>query len=201
MGRRDEPLGNCVFLPAEALTGMLPMDGFSRRRYSRAKEALADMREISRDRRQMRSLMSGNVVSEEFRERLMLAVTEVNGCRYCSYWHARAALAAGLGQDEVTSLLEGDLTESPPDELTALLHAQHWADGCPTRSRDPPAGRRRLRGDEDQAHRTGDADDPGGEPPGQHLGLPHLQVFRRAVGRPVGSPGRMNPSLVKRRSI
>jgi AhpD family alkylhydroperoxidase len=117
------------------------MDGFSRRRYLRARDALADMREISRHRCQMRVLMNGDVISEGFRERLMLAVTEVNGCRYCSYGHARAALAAGLNQDEVTALLEGDLAGSPPAEVTALLYAQHWAE---TDARPDPEIRRRV---------------------------------------------------------
>jgi AhpD family alkylhydroperoxidase len=117
------------------------MDGFSRRRYLRARDALTDMREISRHRRQIRVLMSGEVIDRGFRERLMLAVTEVNGCRYCSYGHARAALAAGLTQDEVKSLLEGDLADSPPDEVTALLYAQHWAE---TETRPDPEVRRRV---------------------------------------------------------
>lgn len=68
--------------------------------------------------------MSGDLISEGLRERLMLAVTEVNGCRYCSFGHARAALAAGLTQDEVTSLLEGDLAGMGPCRC-AITVAQH----------------------------------------------------------------------------
>lgn len=127
--------------PSRSSEGRSDMDGFSRRRYLRVRDPLADMREISRHRRQIRVLMSGDVISEEFRERLMLAVTEVNGCRYCSYGHARAALAAGVTQDEVASLQEGDLAESPPDEVTALLYAQHWAE---TDARPDPEIRRRI---------------------------------------------------------
>lgn len=73
------------------------------------------------------SLRSG-VISDAFRERLMLTVTEVNGCRYCSYFHTREALKAGLSEEETRGYLQGNLAEAPADELPALLYAQHWAD-------------------------------------------------------------------------
>jgi len=39
----------------------------------------------------------------------MLAVTAANGCRYCSYFHARQALKNGVGQEEIDQLLTGDI--------------------------------------------------------------------------------------------
>ena len=70
-----------------------------------------------------------------FRERLMLAVTEVNGCPYCSFLHARLALSSGMSEAEVRALLGGDLEASPDDQLAGLMFAQHWAEtrGRPTR--------------------------------------------------------------------
>lgn len=73
-------------------------------------------------------LMSGEVIDEAFRERLMLAVTEVNDCRYCSFAHARRAIKAGLTRDDVETLLVGDLGGCPPDQAPAVLYAQHWAE-------------------------------------------------------------------------
>ena len=61
-------------------------------------------------------------------KRLMLAVTAVNGCRYCSYYHAQEALKAGLPDEELQMLLEGVVDDAPPEELPALLYAQHWAE-------------------------------------------------------------------------
>ncbi len=59
----------------------------------------------------------------------MLVVTEVNGCRYCSYHHAKQALKAGILPDELDQLLSGQLPEGcPTDEIQALLYAQHWAE-------------------------------------------------------------------------
>jgi AhpD family alkylhydroperoxidase len=59
----------------------------------------------------------------------MLAVTQVNACRYCSYFHARQALSAGVTPDELNALLAGQAgLECPPEERLALLYAQHWAE-------------------------------------------------------------------------
>jgi len=67
-------------------------------------------------------------VSPEFQERLMITVTAVNGCRYCSYYHARSALRLGFAPEEVNNLLAGEIHDPDPDELPALLYAQHWAE-------------------------------------------------------------------------
>lgn len=62
-----------------------------------------------------------------FFERLMLAVTEVNGCALCSYGHAQAALESGLSRAEVRALLGGDTSGVPEAEGPAVLFAQHFA--------------------------------------------------------------------------
>jgi AhpD family alkylhydroperoxidase len=77
-----------------------------------------------------------------FRERLMLVVTGVNGCRYCSYVHAREALAEGISRDEIRALGESMFEGSPPEKVPALLYAQHWAE---TDGKPDPAIRERIR--------------------------------------------------------
>jgi AhpD family alkylhydroperoxidase len=74
-------------------------------------------------------------LSRESAERIMLAVTEVNGCEVCSYAHARIALEMGLGAEEVRSLLAGDTGAVPADEAIAIAFAQQYAD-----SRGSPSG-------------------------------------------------------------
>lgn len=70
-----------------------------------------------------------NIISEQFQERLMLAVTEVNGCALCSYAHTKMALEAGLSEDEISKLLEGSNQEhTPKDELNAILFASYYAE-------------------------------------------------------------------------
>jgi AhpD family alkylhydroperoxidase len=85
--------------------------------------------------------MRGKPLDWAFRERLMLAVTAVNGCRYCSYGHARQALSAGVTPAEIEALAGGQFDGCPAEELPALLYAQHWAeaDGHPD-----PAARARM---------------------------------------------------------
>jgi AhpD family alkylhydroperoxidase len=68
------------------------------------------------------------MISPPFRERLMLAVTSVNKCRYCSYAHTRRALMEGIPHDEIRELDGGTFRRSPADELPALLYAQHWSE-------------------------------------------------------------------------
>jgi AhpD family alkylhydroperoxidase len=115
------------------------MNEFRRRIYRSLTEVFADLKAILARRDQMKPLMRGELIDAAFRERLMLAVTAVNGCRYCSYAHAKQALVAGISDEEVAALQEGVLKNSPGEELPALLYAQHWAE---TRGAPDPAARR-----------------------------------------------------------
>lgn len=74
-------------------------------------------------------------ISDEFFERIMLAVTEVNGCALCSYEHSRLALEAGLSNEEIEMILSAGEIEFPENEREAILFAQHYAatKGNPTK--------------------------------------------------------------------
>jgi AhpD family alkylhydroperoxidase len=67
-------------------------------------------------------------ISLAFRERLMMAVTSVNACRYCAHFHAQVALTTGMSRAEIEQILDGEFTRAPERELPALLYAQHWAE-------------------------------------------------------------------------
>ncbi len=67
-------------------------------------------------------------ISKLFQERIMMAVTEVNGCRYCSFFHTRVALQAGMAKSEIQRVLEGDFEDAPQDQLAALYFAQYYAE-------------------------------------------------------------------------
>lgn len=104
------------------------------KRYYRGPFALGrDLGGLVRDLRRLRALKGGELVDEAFRERLMLTVTEVNGCRYCAYAHAKMALSAGLTEDDIQRLVKGELQGVPEEQVAAVLYAQHWAetDGHP----------------------------------------------------------------------
>jgi AhpD family alkylhydroperoxidase len=69
-------------------------------------------------------------------ERIMLAVTEVNGCPACSWAHTRMALREGMSGEEISALLSGDGGVVPPDEATGVVFAQHYADSRARPDRD-----------------------------------------------------------------
>jgi AhpD family alkylhydroperoxidase len=79
---------------------------------------------------------SSRLVDEKFIERLMLAVTEVNGCVVCSWAHTQMALSKGMSSEEISSLLSGGKTYIKPEEAKGILFAQHYADtkGRPLKS-------------------------------------------------------------------
>jgi len=79
-------------------------------------------------RQELRSTFRNGILSPPFRERLMLAVTGVNDCPYCSWQHTRSGLQKGLTMEEMRAYLGGEFDGAPSDEVQALLYAQHWAE-------------------------------------------------------------------------
>lgn len=102
------------------------MKSFHRRMYRNAGDFLTDIRMVASQRENIRAMMRN--LDPAFRERLFLAVTQVNGCRYCSYFHTQQALLYGVTDEEIRELGNGLLDCCPPQELTALCYAQHWAE-------------------------------------------------------------------------
>ena len=117
------------------------MKAFNRRIYRSLSAFIIDFKAIMAQRDQMKLLMRGELIDAAFRERLMLAVTAVNGCSYCSYAHARQALVEGVDSDEIKALQDGVVKNSPKEELPALLYAQHWAE---TGGNIDPVARERI---------------------------------------------------------
>lgn len=74
-----------------------------------------------------RSKKSGEL-SERFIKRIMLSVTEVNGCEVCSYEHTKTALEMGMSEKEIQQMLTGVMDDVPVEEMKAMLFAQHYAD-------------------------------------------------------------------------
>jgi len=83
-----------------------------------------------------------------WREGLWLAVTEVNGCRFCSYVHEGMAGAAGLSPADIGLLLASEdpdkLAGLQPRESLAVAYAKAWADT----DGNPPAGLVKQLGEE-----------------------------------------------------
>jgi AhpD family alkylhydroperoxidase len=107
---------------------MSEMGKHYKRTYRSPREFLSDMIFLLKKSGRIRSMMQKKYLSEAFRERLMLAVISVYGCRYCSWVHAREALRSGVAEEEIDRLLKGSIDSCPEGEAVALLYAQHWAD-------------------------------------------------------------------------
>ena len=88
----------------------------------------ADVKHIFDHMDALRSAARSGRVSRAFAEKIMMVVTSVNGCRYCSYGHSRAALATGISEAELRKLMALDLGNFPENEMVALTFAQHYAE-------------------------------------------------------------------------
>jgi AhpD family alkylhydroperoxidase len=98
---------------------------FNKRRYRSFGEFWSDLRILFSNFKKIKRV---GLVSPAFRERLMIAVTAVYGCSYCSWLHTALALRTGIDKDQITKLLSNSVENCPEDEAVALIYAQHWAD-------------------------------------------------------------------------
>jgi AhpD family alkylhydroperoxidase len=115
---------------------------FNKKTYKNPKELFSDLWFPIRNGRRLKQAKKQGLITEAFQERLMLAVTAVHGCRYCSYVHTKQALKSGITSQEISRLLSGDVANCPEEEAVAVIYAQHWAesDAHP----DPKAYRKLL---------------------------------------------------------
>ena len=89
----------------------------------------------------MRRFRADVRISPQMAERVMLAVTGVNECLYCTWRHTHDALAKGLDPREIQSLLRGEVEGASEHEAVALAFAQHFAE---SEGRPSAEARRRL---------------------------------------------------------
>lgn len=66
-------------------------------------------------------------MSGDFIENIMLAVTEVNGCKICSVAHAKMALESGMNEEEISDLLKNDNQKIKKEYLVAVLFSKEYA--------------------------------------------------------------------------
>jgi AhpD family alkylhydroperoxidase len=120
----------------------MTMQTYPKRRFESVGEIAGELSFLLGNWRSFVRMASGQgQVSPAFRERIMLAVTAVNDCRYCTFVHSLVALKEGFTRQEIASMLQGALEKAPQDEHQALLYAQHWAD---TRGHPEPEARQKL---------------------------------------------------------
>ena len=80
-------------------------------------------------------------IGHAFMEKILIVVTAVNGCTYCTWFHARQAVTSGMSDDEIRAMFDLQFEASATEhELPALLFAQHYAET--NRTPDPEMGAR-----------------------------------------------------------
>jgi AhpD family alkylhydroperoxidase len=120
----------------DCMSGRFNMEQrFFKKQYS-AREAYTALYRSFRTAKYMGRSRKEGLLDPKFTERIMLAVTEVNGCEVCSYFHAKLALESGISNEELQSILSGDAQNTPPEQSAAILFAQHYADtrGTPSQA-------------------------------------------------------------------
>lgn len=115
------------------------MNGFDKRFYTMGKfgrDFLSFIRHIP----DLIDSVGSRRISHKFAEEIMMVVTQVNGCRYCSYVHSKSALMSGVSEKELLKLLELQCNDFPEEEAVALTFAQHYAESG--RKPDPEVEKR-----------------------------------------------------------
>ena len=73
--------------------------------------------------------MKNKKIGKAFMEKIMNVTTAVNGCTYCSWFHAKQAIDSGISKEEVKNMMNLQFESDASDfELTALLYAQDYAE-------------------------------------------------------------------------
>ena len=67
------------------------------------------------------------LMNKKLKERIMLSITEVNGCEMCSFIHTKIALSSGMSKEDIKQILDGDTTNIPLDEAVAVMFGQDFA--------------------------------------------------------------------------
>jgi AhpD family alkylhydroperoxidase len=67
------------------------------------------------------------LMNKQLKERIMLSITEVNGCSLCSYVHTRAALSSGMTRENIKMILDGNHDKIPVEDAVAVMFSQDFA--------------------------------------------------------------------------
>jgi len=99
---------------------------FQKKRYS-FQSLFKDIKQFIANFQQVKETVTSNRISRQFAERIMLSVTSINNCMYCTYGHTGAALKNGAYESEIISILDNSLESVKDDEIVALNFAKHYA--------------------------------------------------------------------------
>lgn len=103
-------------------------NNFRKKYFQKLGDFFSLSKKISKIMKRAKNIEKKDKISQAFSEKIMLAVTGVNSCVYCSFRHTKTALEQGVNSDEIRDILNGEFGNVPENEQIALLYAQHWAE-------------------------------------------------------------------------
>lgn len=92
------------------------------------KEQLRLIRYASKSFVALKKNKDRTLMNKKLKERIMLAITQVNGCEMCSFVHTKIALSTGMPRENINAILEGDISNVPDEDAVAVMYGQHFAD-------------------------------------------------------------------------
>lgn len=110
-----------------AASGTPAFGRFRKRTYTLPKVARHARALVSRSRDAL-AIWRGRV-DPALREKIMLSVAQVNGCRYCCYVHTQWAQREGASDEELARVAGLDPESFDRDEWLAISYAQSLAEG------------------------------------------------------------------------
>lgn len=115
--------------PSAAPDGGVPLDAGFRKRHWTLGECLTGAVGMLQDTPAVVDALRADRVDPALREKILLAVTAVNDCRYCERAHTSLADRAGVDDATVDSILAHDVDGAVGDhERPALLFARAYAE-------------------------------------------------------------------------
>ncbi len=77
----------------------------------------------------LRRAMKNPEIGRAMTGKIMMVVTAVNGCTYCTWFHASEAATSGMSAAEIRDMFDLQFeARATAHELPALLYAQHFAE-------------------------------------------------------------------------
>lgn len=67
-------------------------------------------------------------IDRSFAEKIMLTITSVNNCRYCTWLHSDLAGLTGVQNSEIENILQHSFEDVKEYEKPALIYALHYAE-------------------------------------------------------------------------
>ena len=105
-----------------------PADGFQKRTLS-IRSFLASSWWFATNLPRLARATLTSRIDDQFREKILLAVTAANDCRYCARFHTATASLVGVDDETIDRILATDIETAVSDaERPALLFALHYAD-------------------------------------------------------------------------